>query len=112
MFIVYLIVVLIIPTTLLVKGGLYETKVSKYPDISKGYNTELKVKNENQWLYINKLASKLYGTVGSVLIVMIIICLFLLGEEAVAPIGILSIMVLAFIKVIIDKIIEKKFGKN
>lgn len=112
MFILYLILVLIIPFTFLVKGGIYETKTSKYPDISKGYKTKYEVKNEKEWLYINAVASKLYGTIGFALIVTSIICLFLLGEESVPPIGILSIIMIPFIKVIIDKIIVKKFGKK
>jgi len=112
MFIGYLILVLIIPIILLVKGGIYETKVSKYPDITKGYKTTQKIKSENQWIYTNKLASKLYGTTGSFLIVTSIICLFLLGEESVPPIVILSIISMYLIKFIIDKILYKKFGNN
>lgn len=112
MFIVYLILVLIIPFTFLIKGGLYETKVSKYPDISKGYKTKYKIANEKEWIYVNAVASKIYGTLGSILTVTSIVCLFLLGEGSVPAIGGLSLLLIPFIKFIIDKIIEKKFGKK
>lgn len=112
MFIVYLILVLIIPFTFLIKGALYETKVSKYPDVTKGYQTKYKAQNEKEWIYINAVASKIYGTLGSVLIVISIVSLFLFGEESVPAIGGLSLLLIPFIKLIIDKVIEKKFGKK
>lgn len=112
MFILYLILVLIIPFTFLIKGGLYEAKVSKYPDVTKGYKTKYKVQNEKEWLYINSVASKIYGTLGSFLIVISIVSLFLFGEESVPAIGGLALLLIPFIKLITDKVIEKKFGKK
>ena len=112
MFIVYLILVLIIPFIFLIKGAGYETKTSNYPDVTKGYKGKYKAKNEKEWLYVNAVASKIYGGLGSLLIIISLISLFLLGENSVPAIGFLSLILIPFIKVVIDKFIEKKFGRK
>lgn len=103
-----LIVLAIIPVTLWAYGWYFENKCTKYPDTSKGYRSESVKKNEESWVYANKVASKIFSITGSILFVVIAI------GSLLFDVGLVSFIFIAFILVcvdfvIIEGIIKKKF---
>lgn len=108
-FIVFLIVVDIIPVGLLLLGGIYETKYSKFPNTKIGYKNKNSILNKETWEYSNKLASKIYGAIGSFLLVLNTLGAFIFGEEALAPLLGLTLLLVVMARVIIENIIIKKF---
>lgn len=108
-FIVFLIIVDIVPFGLLLLGGIYETKYSKFPNTKIGYKIRCSILNEKTWEYSNKLASKIYGIVGSFLLVLNTIAIFIFGEEALSSILLLTLALVIMARLIIENIIKKKF---
>ena len=57
-FIVFLIVVDIIPLGLLLLGGIYETKYSKFPNTKIGYKNKNSILNKETWSILTSLLQK------------------------------------------------------
>ena len=106
---ILLLIVDVIPVALFILGGIYETKYSKYPEIKIGYKNKYTVLNKEAWKYGNKLASKIYGTVGTILLILNTLLLFILGENAFITILFISFMFTILSRIIIEKLLEKKF---
>ncbi|WP_300380066.1 hypothetical protein [Clostridium sp.] len=98
-----------IPIGLFILGGYYETKYSRYPEVKKGYKNKYTVLNKVAWEYGNKLASKIYGTAGTALLVLNTIILFIFGENAFITTLFISFMCTVLSRIIIEKLLEKKF---
>ncbi|ASW42023.1 SdpI family protein [Clostridium isatidis] len=107
--IILLIIVDIVPLGLLLLGGIYETKHSKFPNTKIGYKNKYSILNKKTWEYSNKLASKIYGAIGSFLLVLNTIGIFIFGEEAFSTILALTFILVVIARLIIENIIKKKF---
>ena len=108
-FVILLLIVNMIPIALFILGGIYETKYSKYPEIKIGYKNKYTVLNEEAWKYGNKLASKIYGTIGTILLTLNTLLLFIVGENIFITILFISFMFTILSRIIIEKLLEKKF---
>jgi SdpI/YfhL protein family len=109
--VVYLIVVDIIPIGLLLLGGIYESRYSEFPNVKIGYKNKYSIENKETWKYSNKLASKMYGAVGSFLLVVNTLSAFMLGEEALSAVLMLTLILVVMMRPIIERIVKKKFNK-
>lgn len=108
---VYLLIVEIIPVGMFILGGLYETSSTKFPDTKSGYKNKHSLKDKGSWEYSNKVAAKIYGTVGTLLFIINAILLFIIGENALTFILLFSLFMGILSRMIIDKLINKKFDK-
>lgn len=106
---ILLLIVDIIPIGLFILGAFYETKYSTYPEIKRGYKNKYTVLNKEAWIYGNKLASKIYGIVGTVLLTLNTVLLFIFGEHAFITTLFISFMFTVLSRIIIEKLLEKKF---
>ena len=100
---VYLLIVEIIPIGMFIFGGLYETSSTKYPDTKIGYKHKYSLNDKYSWEYSNKLAGKIYGSVGT--------GLFIIGENTFTFILLFSLFMVLLSRLMIDKLIKKKFDK-
>ena len=106
---ILLLIVDIIPIGLFVLGAFYETKYSIYPEIKRGYKNKYTVLNKKAWEYGNKLASKIYGTVGTVILILNTLLLFMFRENAFITTLFISFIFTVLSRIIIEKLLEKKF---
>ena len=108
---VYLLIVEIIPIGIFIFGGLYETSSTKYPDTKIGYKHKYSLNDKYSWEYSNKLAGKIYGSVGTGLFIINAIVLFIIGENTFTFILLFSLFMVLLSRLMIDKLIKKKFDK-
>lgn len=108
----YLVLIEIIPLSLLIFGGIYDTKSSKYPDTKIGYRNSYSTKDKFSWEYSNKLAAKLYGFVGTLLFIINAVLMLMIGENSLAFIFIVNLFVAVLSRVMIDALLKKKFSNN
>jgi len=106
---ILLLIVDIIPIGVFILGAFYETKYSTYPDVKRGYKNKYTVLNKEAWVYGNKLASKIYGIVGTILLTLNTVLLFIFGENAFITTLFISFMFTVLSRIIIEKLLEKKF---
>lgn len=109
---IYLVLTEIVPMGLFVVGGLYETKSTKYPDTKIGYKNKYSTENKVAWEYSNKLVAKIYGSVGTLLFIVNAILLFVLGEDTFTFILAFNLFMVVLSRLMIDKLIKKKFDKK
>ncbi|GAA0749799.1 hypothetical protein SDC9_95100 [bioreactor metagenome] len=109
---IYLILIELIPIALFVIGGIYETKSTNYPDTKIGYKTEYSIKDKFSWEYSNKVAAKIYGTVGTILFIINAIVLLIIGEKSFNFLLLVNSFMVILDKLIIDKLLKKKFEKR
>lgn len=104
-----LLIVDIIPIWLFILGAYYEIKHSTYPEIKRGYKNKYTILNKKDWEYGNKLASKIYSTVGMALLILNTLLMFMLGESVFITALFISFMFTVLSRIIIEKLLEKKF---
>ena len=111
-FLVYLLIIELIPLGLLIFGALCESNSNKYPNTKFGYKNQYSIKDKIIWEYSNKAASKIFGFIGTVLFIVNGIVLFIFSETTFSFILIINLFILIFSIMIIDKIIKKKFNNK
>lgn len=109
---VYLLISELIPLGLFIIGGLYESNSTKYADMKFGYKNEYTIKDKVSWEYSNKLAAKIFGSIGSLLFVVNAIILLIFGENSFTFILILSLFMVILSKMMLDNLLKKKFSKK
>ena len=109
---VYLLISEIIPVGLFIVGGLYEANSTKYENMKFGYKNQYSTKDKFSWEYSNKLAAKIFGTIGSFLFIFNAIALLLFGENILAFILLFSLFMVILSRMMIDNLIKKKFNNK
>ena len=105
----YLLIAELIPLALFVIGGLYESNATKYEKMKFGYKNQYSIKDKVSWEYSNKVAAKLFGSIGTFLFIINAILLFILGRDIFTFILLFNLFMVILSKIMIDKIIKKKF---
>lgn len=108
---VYLLIIEIIPIGLFIFGGLYETNSTKFNENKFGYKNQYSIKDKLAWEYSNKVAAKIFGSIGTLLFIVNTILLFMFGESALTFILLFSLFMVVFLRMMIDRLIKKKFDK-
>ena len=106
---IYLLIIVSIPIGLFVFGGLYEANSTKFNQNKFGYTNQYSVKDKLAWEYANKVAAKIFGSIGTLLFIVNTILLFMFGEGVLTFILLFSLFMVIFSKIMIDKLIKKKF---
>lgn len=106
---IYLLITELIPLGLFVIGGLYESNSTKYEEMKFGYKNQYSIKDKFSWEYSNKLAAKIFGSIGTLLFIVNAILLFILGESTFTFILLFSLFMVIFSRMMVDKLIKKKF---
>ena len=106
----YLLIVELIPLGLFIIGGLYESNSTKYEQMKFGYKNQYSVKDKFSWEYSNKLAAKIFGSMGSFLFIINAITLFIFGEGAFTFILLFSLFIVILSRMMLDRLIKKKFN--
>ena len=73
-----------------------------------GYKNEYTIKDKVSWEYSNKLAAKIFGSIGSLLFVVNAIILLIFGENSFT--FILSLFMVILSKMMLDNLLKKKFS--
>ena len=107
---IYLLIVELIPLGLFVLGGLYESNSTKYEQMKFGYKNQYSVKDKFSWEYSNKLAAKIFGSMGSFLFIINAIALFIFTESVFTFILLFNLFVVIFSRMMLDRLIKKKFN--
>ena len=107
---IYLLIVELIPLGLFIMGGLYESNSTKYEEMRFGYKNQYTIKDKIAWEYSNKLASKIFGSIGTLLFIVNAIVLFIFGENAFTFILMFSFFIVVLSRMMIDRLIKKKFN--
>lgn len=94
-----LIIYEIIPIVLWGFAWYYENSYSKFPDTSKGFKIKCAKKDEEIWVYANKIAGKIFNITAIALFIFIAIALVML------PISFIFIAVIVFISIFIALLI-------
>lgn len=105
---IYLLITELIPLGLFVIGGLYESNSTKYEEMKFGYKNQYSIKDKFSWEYSNKLAAKIFGSIGTLLFIVNAILLFILGENTFTFILLFNLFMVIFSRMMIDKLIKKK----
>lgn len=98
----------ILPIVLWALSWYFENKLSKYPDVKRGYKTKMSRINEKTWEYGNKVASKIYNYTANILFIIIAINIIFLKINLVFLVFIIFIVLCADY-FIIERLIKKKF---
>lgn len=109
---IYLLISELIPLCLFIVGGLYESNSTKYEEMKFGYKNQYSVKDKFSWEYSNKLAAKIFGSIGTLLFIINAIILFIFGENAFAFLLLLNLFMITLSKMMIDSLIKKKFNNK
>ena len=109
---IYLIIAEIIPLGLFIFGGLYETNSTKFDEMKFGYKNKFSIRDKYSWEYSNKVASKLFGSIGTFLFIINAILLFILGESTFSFILLFNLFMVILARIMIDSIIKKKFNNK
>lgn len=109
---IYILISELIPLGLFIIGGLYESNSTKYESMKFGYKNEYSMKDKSSWEYSNKLAAKIFGSIGSLLFAINVIVLFIFGENSFTFILLLNLFMVILSKMMIDNIIKKKFSNK
>ena len=107
---IYLLIVELIPLGLFILGGLYESNSTKYEQMKFGYKNQYSVKDKFSWEYSNKLAAKIFGSMGSFLFIINAIALFIFTESVFTFILLFNLFVVIFSRMMLDRLIKKKFN--
>lgn len=97
----------IIPVILWCLGWYFENRYSKFPDIKKGYKNRLAMKDEQSWIYSNKVAGKLFSTMGTLLFFIIAVAILMFSVNLVVLAFIIFIC-LCVLLLVIEGLIKKK----
>ena len=108
---VYLLIIEIIPIGLFVFGGLYESNSTKFEENKFGYKNQYAINNKLAWEYSNKVAAKIFGSIGTLLFIVNTLLLFMFGEGVLTFILLFSLFMVVFSRMMIDRLIKKKFHK-
>ncbi len=109
---IYLLIGELIPIGLFIMGGLYESYSTRYPKIKYGYKNQYTIKDKISWEYSNKLASKIFGAIGTLLFIVNAILLFVFGENAITFILAFSLFTVILSRMMLDRLIKKKFNNK
>ncbi len=108
----YLLISELIPLGLFIIGGLYESNSTKYEEMKFGYKNEYSIKDKISWEYSNKLAAKIFGSIGTLLFIVNAILLFIFGENAFTFILLFNLFMVILSRMMLDRIIKKKFKEK
>lgn len=92
--IIMLISVIFIPLLLIVIGKIFAKFPSKEPNIAIGFRTKLSMKNKDTWDYAQKLFPLCWIKLGTILLVISVIILFLLYNDDKDYIGKLVLIIM------------------
>lgn len=109
---IYLLIVEIIPMGLFIFGGLYETNSTKFHEMKFGYKNQFSIKDKYSWEYSNKVAAKIFGSIGTFLFIINAILLFILGESTFTFILLFNLFMVIFSRMMIDRIIKRKYNNK
>lgn len=107
---IYLLISELIPLGLFIIGGLYESNSIKFDDMKFGYKNQYSIKDKISWEYSNKLAAKIFGSIGSLLFIVNAILLFIFGESTFTFILLFSLFMVILSRMMLDRLIKKKFN--
>ncbi|MCF0147003.1 MAG: SdpI family protein [Clostridium sp.] len=107
---IYLLIGELIPIGLFIIGGLYESNSTKYEEMKFGYKNQYTIKDKISWEYSNKLAAKIFGSIGTFLFIVNAILLFIFGENSFTFILLFSMFVIILSRMMLDRLIKKKFN--
>ena len=107
---IYLLIGELIPLGLFIIGGLYESNSTKYQEMKFGYKNQYTIKDKISWEYSNKLAAKIFGSIGTLLFIVNAILLFVFGENAFTFILLFSLFMVILSRMMLDRLIKKKFS--
>lgn len=107
---IYLLISELIPLGVFIIGGLYESNSTKFDDMKFGYKNQYSIKDKISWEYSNKLAAKIFGSIGSLLFIVNAILLFIFGESTFTFILLFSLFMVILSRMMLDRLIKKKFN--
>ncbi|MDV4150183.1 SdpI family protein [Clostridium sp. AL.422] len=109
---IYILISELIPLGLFIIGGLYESNSTRYEEMKFGYKNQYSIKDKFSWEYSNKLAAKIFGSIGSLLFIVNAIILFIFGVGTFTFVLLFSLFMVILSRMMVDKIIKKKFDNK
>lgn len=97
----------IVPIILWCLGWYFENKYSKFPNVERGYKNKLAKKDEKTWIYANKVAGKLFSTMGTLMFFVIAIGVLMFNVSPVVMSFIIFISI-CILLIVIEGLIKKK----
>ncbi len=105
----------LIPMTMVLLGKRYSSKPPKKINLISGYRTTMSMKNQETWVFANKLMGKIWFKVGLVLLpISDLPMLFVIGKDKDTIATVLTVFTLVQVACMLISIIpiEKELRKN